>query len=80
MLRELSITGQAINICLERLENHIYSNGLFVYTLREKLEENQDFCERLIELDKSNDYDFTLDLLHDVSGLMRKDPHFLPRI
>ena len=80
MLRELSVVGKAINICLDKLDSNIYSGGMFVYKLRDVLEENPDFCERLIELDKSNDYDFTNDLLHDIAGLLRPDPHFLPRI
>ena len=71
---------KAIRICLDKLINNIYDKPTFLFKLHDTLINNPDFCERLVKLDKENEYDFTMDLLHDISGLMRKDTHFLPRI
>ena len=72
--------SQATRICLDKLINNIYDKPTFLFRLNDTLRNNPEFCERLVKLDKENEYDFTMDLLHDISGLMRKDTHFLPRI
>ena len=74
----------AIEICLNKLIKtkvlEVKDKPQLLFKLIDIFQVRQEYCERLIKLNESNEYDFTNDLLHDISGFIRKDENFLPRI
>ena len=76
------VIGSAIMICEKYLSNRTISI-MGRYRLLDVLLENPDYCKDLVKHynteEKSKDI-FISSISHDIAGLSKKDPHFLPRI
>ena len=70
------VSTEAINIVRDNLPEWFKAN---LWNVVQVCIDHEDWCERLVEKDQI-DLLFTNDIAHDISGLLQKDEHFLPRI
>ena len=83
-----TIVGSAIMICEKYLPILVKKNELGIddgtkQVVLKVLLENPDYCRDLVKYynTEGNSKDLLkINLSHDIAGLSKKDPHFLPRI